>query len=33
MNQTDKNIPYYLWSNGKAAQVTSLPHSIAILVL
>lgn len=33
MNQGDKNIPYYLWNNGKAAQVTSLPHSIATLVL
>lgn len=33
MNQSDQKIPYYLWSNGKAAQVTSLPHSIATLVL
>jgi glucosylceramidase len=33
MNQSDKNIAYYLWINGKAAQVTSLPHSIATLVL
>ena len=33
MNQTDKNIPYYLWDNGKAAQLTSHAHSIATLVL
>lgn len=33
MNQTDKSIPYFLWENGKAAQVTSLPHSIATLLL
>ncbi len=33
MNQGDKKIPYYLWINGKAAETTSLPHSIATLVL
>ena len=33
MNQSEKEIPYYLWKNGKAALVTSLPHSIATLVL
>ncbi|HUS00276.1 MAG TPA: glycoside hydrolase family 30 protein [Chitinophagaceae bacterium] len=33
MNQTDKSIPYFLWIKGMAAQVTSLPHSIATLVL
>ena len=33
MNQSDKKIPYYLWTNGKAAQITSLPHSIATLML
>lgn len=33
MNQGDKNIQYFLWNNGKAAQVTSLPHSIATLIL
>ena len=32
MNTTDKNMPYQLWINGKAAQTTSLPHSIATLV-
>jgi len=33
MNQSDKNIPYYLWIKGKGAQVTSLPHSIATIIL
>ncbi|MDP4244638.1 MAG: glycoside hydrolase family 30 protein [Bacteroidota bacterium] len=33
MNQTGKRIPYKLWIAGKAADVTSLPHSIATLVL
>jgi glucosylceramidase len=33
MNQTDKSIPYFLWRNGQAAEVTSLPHSIATLIL
>ena len=33
MNQGDKKIPYRLWIGGKAAEVTSLPHSIATLVL
>jgi glucosylceramidase len=33
MNQTGKKIPYKLWIGGKAADVTSLPHSIATLVL
>jgi glucosylceramidase len=33
MNQSDKNITYYLWNNGKASQVKSLPHSIATLIL
>jgi glucosylceramidase len=33
MNQTGKKIPYKLWIAGKAADVTSLPHSIATLVL
>ena len=32
MNQTDKKIDYNLWIAGDAAQVTSLPHSIATLV-
>jgi glucosylceramidase len=33
MNQTDKSIPYFLWRDGQAVQVTSLPHSIATLLL
>ena len=33
MNQTDKNIPYYLWENGNAVQVTSMARSIATLLL
>jgi len=32
MNQTDQKIDYNLWIAGNAAQVTSLPHSIATLV-
>jgi len=33
MNQGDKRIPYRLWIEGKAVEVTALPHSIATLVL
>ncbi len=32
MNQTDQKIPYHLWNNGQASQLTSLPHSIVTLV-
>jgi glucosylceramidase len=32
MNQSDKQIPYYLWVDGQAAAVSSLPHSIQTLV-
>ena len=32
MNQTDQKIPYYLWLDGNAAEVSSLPHSIQTLV-
>ena len=32
MNQTSISVPYYLWISGKAASVTSRPHSIATLV-
>jgi glucosylceramidase len=32
MNQTDQKIDYNLWVKGDAAEVTSLPHSIATLV-
>jgi glucosylceramidase len=33
LNTTDKELPYRLWIGGKAAETTSLPHSIATLVL
>lgn len=32
MNQGSAKFPYYLWINGKAAEVTALPHSINTLV-
>ncbi len=32
MNQGSAFTPYYLWINGKAAEVTARPHSIATLV-
>jgi glucosylceramidase len=32
MNQGGAQFPYYLWINGKAAEVTALPHSINTLV-
>jgi glucosylceramidase len=32
MNQGSAVTPYYLWINGKAAEVTARPHSIATLV-
>jgi glucosylceramidase len=33
MNKGDQKIPYFLWLDGQAAEVTSLPHSIQTLVL
>lgn len=33
MNSTDDKVPYLLWIKGKAAKVTSLPHSIATLIV
>jgi glucosylceramidase len=33
MNQGDKRIPYRLWIEGKAVEVTALPHSISTLML
>jgi glucosylceramidase len=33
MNNSDGKIPYYLWIKGNAAAITSLPHSIATLIL
>jgi glucosylceramidase len=32
MNKTDQKIAYYLWLDGNAAEVESLPHSIQTLV-
>lgn len=32
MNQSDKSTPYFLWINGKAAQLRSPAHSIETLV-
>jgi glucosylceramidase len=32
LNTTDQELPYHLWLNGKAAEATSLPHSIMTLV-
>lgn len=32
MNKSDQKISYYLWLDGKAAEVSSLPHSIQTLV-
>ena len=32
MNQNDKKIPYFLWVDGNAAEISSLPHSIQALV-
>ena len=33
MNPTDKTTPYFLWMGGKAAELVSLKHSIATLVV
>ena len=33
MNQSGDKIPYRLWINGNAAQLTSLPHSIQTLIV
>ena len=32
MNRSEQKIPYFLWLDGKAAEVTSLPRSIQTLV-
>ena len=32
MNKSDRKIPYYLWIDGNAAEINSLPHSIQTLV-
>jgi glucosylceramidase len=33
LNRTEKEVPYYLWRAGQAAEVRSLPHSIQTLVI
>jgi len=33
MNSSEKNVAYWLWVNGNAAEVNSLPHSIQTLVV
>lgn len=33
MNSSEKNVAYWLWINGNAAEVNSLPHSIQTLVV
>jgi glucosylceramidase len=33
MNKSDQKVPYYLWIDGNAAEVSSLPHSMQTLVL
>jgi glucosylceramidase len=32
MNKTDQKFSYFLWLDGEAAEVESLPHSIQTLV-
>jgi glucosylceramidase len=32
MNKGDQTVPYFLWVDGNAAEVSSLPHSIQTLV-
>ncbi|HEY0272540.1 MAG TPA: glycoside hydrolase family 30 protein [Chitinophaga sp.] len=32
MNQSDEEVPFYLWVDGKAAQTSSLPHSMTTFV-
>jgi len=32
MNKTDKKMTYYLWLDGHAAELESLPHSMQTLV-
>ncbi len=33
MNRSDKSVPYWLWLDGNAAEVNSLPHSIQTLLI
>lgn len=32
MNQTGKPTPYFVWVNGKAAELNALPHSISTII-
>ncbi len=32
MNQTGKATPYFVWVNGRAAEVNALPHSISTII-
>ena len=32
MNNENTGIPYFLWIDGKAAEMNALPHSIATLI-
>ena len=32
LNKSDKEVSYYLWVAGQAAEANSLPHSIQTLV-
>ncbi len=33
MNETDKEAPFFLWVDGKAAETKALPHSINTYVI
>lgn len=33
MNQSSATTPYYIWINGKAAEIKALPHSIATIII
>src|SRR5689334_15886374 len=33
MNRTEKEVPYFLWIDGQAAETKSPPHSIQTLVI
>lgn len=33
MNQSSAATPYYIWINGKAAEIKALPHSIATIII
>ena len=33
LNATDQNLSYYLWIDERAAQITSMPHSISTIVI